>query len=93
VRLPVTVDRVEALGAHLLGFFTVDAPPASSEAVAEATGGGLEEVSLITREGTPFCATFEPRTAIRVGDTVDVTVDTRRLHFFDPDSERAIDGR
>jgi multiple sugar transport system ATP-binding protein len=89
-RLEATIDRVEALGANLLGFFTVDAPPATSEAIAEATGGGLEEVALITREGTPFCATFEPRTGIRVGDRVEVTVDTRRLHFFDPDTENAI---
>jgi multiple sugar transport system ATP-binding protein len=89
-RLEVTIDRVEALGANLLGFFTVDAPPATSEAVAEATGGGLEEVALITREGTPFCATFEPRSAIRVGDRVEVTVDTRHLHFFDPQSETAL---
>jgi multiple sugar transport system ATP-binding protein len=89
-RLEATIDRVEALGANLLGFFTVDAPPATSEAIAEATGGGLEEVALITREGTPFCATFEPRTGIRVGDKVEVTVDTRRLHFFDPDTENAI---
>jgi multiple sugar transport system ATP-binding protein len=88
--LEATIDRVEALGASLLGFFTVDAPPATSEAIAEATGGGLEEVALITREGTPFCATFEPRTGIRVGDRVEVTVDTRRLHFFDPDTENAI---
>jgi multiple sugar transport system ATP-binding protein len=90
VKLEVTIDRVEAVGANLLGFFTVDAPPAKSEAVAEATGGGLEEVALITREGTPFCATFEPRSAIRLGDRVEVTVDTRRLHFFDPGSETAI---
>ena len=47
-------------------------------------------MALITREGTPFCATFEPRAGIRVGDTVDVTVDARRLHFFDPDTEKAI---
>jgi multiple sugar transport system ATP-binding protein len=90
VKLPVTIDRVEALGAHLLGFFTVDAPPADSQAVAEATGGGLDEVALITRSGTPFCATFEPRTAIRLGDSVEVDVDVRRLHFFDPDTENAI---
>jgi multiple sugar transport system ATP-binding protein len=90
VKLEVTIDRVEALGANLLGFFTVDAPPATSEAVAEATGGGLEEVAIITREGTPFCATFEPRSAIRVGDRVEVTVDTRHLHFFDPDTETAL---
>ena len=51
---------------------------------------GLDEVALITREGTPFCATFEPRVALRVGDEVDVAVDVRRLHFFDPDTESAI---
>jgi multiple sugar transport system ATP-binding protein len=89
-KLEATIDRVEALGAHSLGFFTVDAPPPTGEAVAEATGGGLDEVALITREGTPFCATFEPRSALRVGDRVEVWVDTRRLHFFDPDNETAI---
>jgi multiple sugar transport system ATP-binding protein len=88
--LEATVDRVEALGAELLCFFTLDAPPATSEAIAEATGGGLEEVALITREGTPFCATFEPRSGVRIGDKVDVTVDVRHLHFFDPETETAI---
>jgi multiple sugar transport system ATP-binding protein len=92
VMLEATIDRVEALGSDLLCFFHVDAPPATatSEAVAEATGGGLREVALITREGTPFCATFQPRSGIREGDTVEVTVDARRLHFFDPDTESAI---
>jgi multiple sugar transport system ATP-binding protein len=89
-QLEATIDRVEALGSDLLGFFTVDAPPATSAAIAEATGGGLDEVALITREGTPFCATFEPRAGIRMGDRVEVTVDVRRLHFFDPETERAI---
>jgi len=92
VKLSVTIDRVEALGANLLAFFHVDAPPAKSEAIAEATGGGLEEVALITREGTPFCATFEPRAALRVGDKAEVGVDVRRLHFFDPETETAIGG-
>jgi len=89
-RIEAMVDRVEALGAELLVFFTVDAAAATSEAIAEATGGGLEEVALITREGTPFCATFEPRSGVRRGDRVEVTVDVRRLHFFDPETETAI---
>ena len=42
--------------------------------------------------GTPFCATFEPRVALRVGDEVEVAVDVRRLHFFDPDTEKALGG-
>jgi multiple sugar transport system ATP-binding protein len=88
--MEATIDRVEALGSELLCFYTVDAAPATSEAVAEATGGGLEEVALITREGTPFCATFEPRSGIHVGETVDVTVDVGHLHFFDPETEQAI---
>jgi multiple sugar transport system ATP-binding protein len=88
--MEATIDRVEALGSELLCFYTVDAAPATSEAIAEATGGGLEEVALITREGTPFCATFEPRSAIHAGDTVEVTVDVRHLHFFDPETEQAI---
>jgi multiple sugar transport system ATP-binding protein len=90
VTIEATIDRVEALGADILGFFTTDAAPVKSEAIAEATGGGLEEVALITREGTPFCATFEPRSGLRRGDRVDVTIDVRRLHFFDPESENAI---
>jgi len=90
VKLEAMIDRVEALGSSLLGFFTVDAPPATSAAIAEATGGGLQEVALITREGTPFCATFEPRLEIRTGDRVAVTVDVRRLHFFDPEADTAI---
>jgi multiple sugar transport system ATP-binding protein len=90
VTIEATIDRVEAVGAHLLGFFTLDAPPVTGDAVAEATGGGLEEVALITREGTPFCATFEPRSALRPGDRVPVSVDVRRLHFFDPDGENSI---
>ena len=42
------------------------------------------------RSGSEFCATFEPRTGVRVGDNVTVSVDVDRLHFFDPESEDAL---
>ena len=89
MQVRATIDRVEALGANLLGFFTVDALRRRARP-SPRRPGGLEEVALITREGTPFCATFEPRVALRMGDEVDVTVDVRRLHFFDPGTENAI---
>jgi multiple sugar transport system ATP-binding protein len=86
--IPATIDRVEALGASLLVHFAVEAEPAKTAGVEAATGGGgLEQVPLIGHTGAWFCAAFEPRSAARVGEAVDVMVDTKRLHFFDPESE------
>jgi multiple sugar transport system ATP-binding protein len=84
-RMRAKIERVEALGASLLGYFRVnaEAPEATSAAVEE----DLEEAPLVGETGTLFCATFEPRSAIRVGDETEVTIDSRRLHFFDPESE------
>ncbi|MGH9245020.1 MAG: ABC transporter ATP-binding protein [Acidimicrobiales bacterium] len=91
VRFPATVDRVEALGAQLLAYFTVDAPPPRAEAIAAVAGGEqLEEVPLVGHHGATWCATFEPRSFLRPGDKVEVAVDPPRLHFFDPETENAI---
>jgi multiple sugar transport system ATP-binding protein len=85
-----TVDRVEALGSQLLVFFNVDAPLAQSAGLAAALGARLEEVTHLGREGTEFCAAFEPRSGARVGDKVRVAVDAARLHFFDHETEVAL---
>ncbi len=89
--LPATINRVEALGAGVLGFFHVDAPPVKAAGLAAATGEILEEVPLAgPTGGATFCATFEPRTGIRIGHHIDVAVAVERLHFFDAESEDAI---
>jgi multiple sugar transport system ATP-binding protein len=90
-KLTAEIERVEALGSNLLAHFHVDAEPARTEGVAAATGGELlEEAPLIERRGASFIATFEPRSAVRVGDRVEVALDTRRLHFFDPETEESL---
>ena len=90
VKLSATVERVEALGANLLVYFGVDAPLPDSAGVAAALGARREELTHLARAGTEFCATFEPRTSIRVGDRVDVAVDVQRLQFFDPETESSL---
>jgi multiple sugar transport system ATP-binding protein len=91
--LPAKVDRVESVGASLLVHFDVDAEAPKTAGVAAATGGEvLEEVPLTGRQGAPFIASFEPRSGVRIGDTVDVHVDTRRLHFFDAATETSTRG-
>ena len=89
--LSATIDRVESVGASLLVHFPVDARDAKSAALAAATGGPVLEAVPLTGggEGTSFCASFEPRSGARVGDRLEVAVDTRRLLFFDPESEQA----
>ena len=90
VKLTATVDRVEALGANLLVYFGVDAPRPDTAGVAAALGARREELTHLGRGGTEFCAAFEPRTGIRVGDQVEVAVDVPRLQFFDPETESSL---
>jgi multiple sugar transport system ATP-binding protein len=87
-QMRATIERVEALGASLLGYFRVNVEaPKGTAAVPDEQ---LEDAPLIGTEGTLFCGTFEPRAAIRTGDTVEVTIDPERLHFFDPETEESL---
>jgi multiple sugar transport system ATP-binding protein len=86
-----TVERVEALGAHLLAYFPVDAPPPAPGGVAAVvTGESLEDAPLVGTSGTLFCAALEPRRSIRIGDRIEATLDPARIHFFDPATGDAI---
>jgi multiple sugar transport system ATP-binding protein len=84
------IERVEALGSSLLGYFRVDAEaPVPGGAAAVVTEEMLEDAPIIGT-GTLFCAAFEPRAGVKEGDAVDVTLDTEHLHFFDPETEAAL---
>jgi len=84
----VTVDIREDMGAEVFAHFRVDADAVESQEVLEA----MEEddvpgaVRERMRGGVPFIARLERGTRAREGDRLDVAVDTRRLHFFDPET-------
>ena len=85
------VVRIEELGAELLVYFAVDAPGPKGQPVAAAvTGEELEHAPVTGAAGSIFCATFEPRTQVKIGDRVETRVDARRLHFFDPETDEAL---
>jgi len=72
-------------------YFAVNAPgPKGGSVAAVVAGEQPEHAPLIAASGTVFCATFEPRTAVRIGDTVDATLDPGRLHFFDRETDAAL---
>jgi multiple sugar transport system ATP-binding protein len=84
----VTVDIREDMGAEVFAHFRVDAEAVESEEVLEA----MEEqdvpdvVHERMRGGVPFIARLERGTGAREGHRLDIAVDTRRLHFFDPET-------
>jgi multiple sugar transport system ATP-binding protein len=92
VRLQGKVERVEALGAVQLGYFFLDAQAPKARGVVAAAGDEIAAEASLIGEGTLFCATFEPRAAVRLGQTVDIDLDVERLHFFDPQTEEALSG-
>jgi multiple sugar transport system ATP-binding protein len=97
-RLHGRVEMTEALGSEMLVHFRIAAPKAVTEDVRElaedvgddravgqlAAGAQPDEASLVGR--------FSPRTRVREGEAVEVSVDQRALHFFDPQTGLAIRG-
>jgi multiple sugar transport system ATP-binding protein len=90
-RLHGTVGLTEALGSEIMVHFTVDARQALTEDVRElAQDTGDDRVVQKIDEGETAHATlvgrFGARSRVRDGDTIEIAVDTRALHFFDPET-------
>ena len=95
-RLPVievTAEVVEDLGSEAHVLFGVEAPPVQVEGVDEDPEAGTP-IPLVAAEGTSvFTAAVDARCAARTGDTVRLSVNPARFHFFDRDSGRVIRAR
>jgi multiple sugar transport system ATP-binding protein len=94
-RLGATVDLREALGSEILIHFTVEAPIVLTEDTKElASDVGTEELEDLEQRAaearSTFVASLNPRTEAREGERLELFLDTRRLHFFDPESGRGV---
>jgi multiple sugar transport system ATP-binding protein len=93
--LKVKIDLVEALGTETLVHFAVDAPLAVTEDIKElAADVGGEELSQLEHRAEAgknnFVGQLDPRTKIKEADSVELVIDTSRLHFFDPETSQGI---
>jgi len=96
-RLRGRVELREALGAEVLVHFTISARPAVTEDMRELAEDVGDDRALEQLAGDPapeatIVGRFSPRTGAAQGDAVEVWVDLRALHFFDPETGRAIRG-
>jgi len=88
------VDIREDLGAEVLVHFGIAGPPVRGEDVEAALGEeALEATSESARQrGALFTARVTRESRAREGETIELAVETSRLHFFDPASGDSIGG-
>lgn len=87
-RLRGKVQLKEALGSEIMVHMSIEARAAETEHVrelAEDAGAPLVGDEQDENHAT-IVARFSPRSRVTVGDDADAVVDTRNLHFFDPDT-------
>ena len=89
--LSAVVDIREDMGSEVFVHFRVDAPPLRGEDVRAAVGDeALAAIAESTRTGTLFVARVDRESRAREGDAMRLSVDARRLHFFDIASGEAL---
>jgi multiple sugar transport system ATP-binding protein len=93
-RMKVVCDLTEPLGAEVLVYFSTAATGVVSSAAAADVGEDAD-VRLGGEDGsgdakTRLCARVSPRTRIAMGNAAELSVDTSRLYFFDPETRDAV---
>jgi multiple sugar transport system ATP-binding protein len=90
-RLKGTVELTEALGSELMVHFSIDARQAVTAEVRELARDVGDDRTVQQLEAdmpakTTVVGRFGARSRVRGGDQIEAAVDTRALHFFDPET-------
>jgi multiple sugar transport system ATP-binding protein len=84
-RLKGKVDLTEALGSEIMVHFSIDAKHAITDEVRElAEDVGVQQLDETGSDSATLVGRFGARSRVRLNTEVEVAVDTRALHFFDP---------
>jgi multiple sugar transport system ATP-binding protein len=91
-RIQTMVDLREDMGSEVFVYFNVDAPRVITEDTKELAADRGESVEELEQEkdNAKFVARFDADSTARENDRIEVFVDTRQLHFFDPETRVAI---
>ena len=87
--LQAKVEVTEMLGADTYVHFTVDRAPVVTPDIEELLADTGRDASSLG-DTTNFIARVSPDTHVKHGDTVDLVVNTAKLHFFDPSTSERI---
>ncbi|MGI8421579.1 MAG: ABC transporter ATP-binding protein [Gaiellaceae bacterium] len=87
-RLRGKVELREALGSEIMVHLGVTARPAATEDVRDLVEDAVQDPVGGASDGqtTTVVGRFGARSRVREGETVEAVIDTRSLHFFDPET-------
>ena len=91
--IKVHVLLTEALGSEIVVRFVIDVPVAVTEDTKLLEkDAGLDDAGHMgsPKDATAWVAAFGPRAPVRAGDNIEIAIQTKRMHFFDPDTSLAI---
>ena len=88
----VTAGVTEELGSEINVIFTIDAPHVEHASITQATESEDEDEASAALIGgkSLWTARVSKESRIRHGGALELAVDTRYLHFFDPSSGLSI---
>ena len=96
-RLRATVKTVEALGAELIAHLEITGKPVLTDEIKEVAAD-LDDTAIADLEAEahdtklPLVGRFDVASRARADQSIEIVVDTSRVHFFDIDSGNAIGG-
>ena len=80
----------EALGSEIMAHFAIRGAHAETDEtreLADDAGGGTAEAPIgVNEDEAVIVGRFGARSKVKTGDTIRAVVDTRALHFFDPET-------
>ncbi len=90
-RLKTTASLVESLGSEIIVHFPLSVEPFE---IMDSEFEGEDAVATATDEtgNYIYVARVNPRSRAKIGDRIDLAVDSGRFHFFDPTDGSAIRG-
>jgi multiple sugar transport system ATP-binding protein len=96
-RLRATVRTVEALGAELIAHLELAGRPVMTDEVKEIAAdlddSAIQDLEAETRDAKlPLVGRFDVASRARADQSIEVVVDTSRIHYFDLETGAAIGG-
>ncbi len=94
-RITVRPDLVEELGGVTNVLFPIDAPRVQTDATRAAIEAASDDDATLLADDrrARFCAAIDGRRQVVVGEALELAVDHRHLHFFDPVSGESLSRR